>query len=80
MEDRPSQRSTDGGVTWREIAAPRYPPKPEGYVPRVPVEGKAANWSLAVDWGAGGGGSQSTRRDPERNSPPGSVPHQITPG
>lgn len=44
------QRSGDGGVTWREIAAPRYPPKPEGYVPRVPVEGKAADWSLQLIW------------------------------
>ena len=41
-------RSRDGGVTWMEVAAPKYPAKPEGYVPKVPVEGKAAEWSLQL--------------------------------
>lgn len=43
-------RSPDGGATWEETAAPQYPPKPEGYVPKVPVEGKAAEWSLKLVW------------------------------
>ena len=43
-------RSRDGGVTWMEMAAPKYPAKPEGYVPKVPVEGKAAEWSLQLIW------------------------------
>ena len=32
-------RSRDGGATWKEIAAPKYPEKPDGYVPKMPVEG-----------------------------------------
>jgi hypothetical protein len=43
-------RSQDAGVTWQETASPKYPPKPEGYIPRVPVEGNAAEWSLKLVW------------------------------
>jgi photosystem II stability/assembly factor-like uncharacterized protein len=43
-------RSTDHGNTWQEIAAPQYPPKPADYVPKVPLEGKAADWSLKLIW------------------------------
>ena len=54
LEPRPLRvklhRSRDGGVTWMEMAAPKYPAKPEGYVPKVPVEGKAAEWSLQLIW------------------------------
>lgn len=49
-------RSRDGGVTWSEIAAPKYPEKPAGYVPQVPVEGKAADWSLKLVWALAPGG------------------------
>jgi photosystem II stability/assembly factor-like uncharacterized protein len=50
-------RSRDGGVTWTEIAAPKYPPKPADYVPKVPLEGKAADWSLKLVWALAQGGS-----------------------
>jgi photosystem II stability/assembly factor-like uncharacterized protein len=50
-------RSRDGGVTWTEIAAPKYPAKPADYVPKVPVEGKAADWSLKLVWALAPGGS-----------------------
>jgi photosystem II stability/assembly factor-like uncharacterized protein len=50
-------RSRDRGVTWMEIAAPKYPEKPADYVPKVPVEGKAADWSLKLVWALAPGGS-----------------------
>jgi hypothetical protein len=50
-------RSRDGGATWTEIAAPKYPEKPVDYVPKVPVEGKAADWSLKLVWALTPGGS-----------------------
>ena len=50
-------RSRDGGATWTEIAAPKYPPKPADYVPKVPVEGKPADWSLKLVWALAPGGS-----------------------
>jgi photosystem II stability/assembly factor-like uncharacterized protein len=50
-------RSRDGGATWMEIAAPKYPPKPADYVPKVPVEGKPADWSLKLVWALAPGGS-----------------------
>ena len=50
-------RSRDGGVTWTEIAAPKYPEKPADYVPKVPLEGKAADWSLKLVWALAPGGS-----------------------
>ncbi len=37
-------RSSDRGETWTEIAAPAYPPKPEG------VEDKIASWSTKLVW------------------------------
>jgi hypothetical protein len=43
-------RSTDRGNTWTEVAAPQYPPMPEGYTPQVPLEGKPAEWSLKLIW------------------------------
>ena len=50
-------RSRDGGVTWQEIAAPKYPEKPADYVPKIPVEGKAADWSLKLVWALTPGGA-----------------------
>lgn len=50
-------RSRDAGATWTEIAAPKYPEKPADYVPKVPVEGKPADWSLKLVWALAPGGS-----------------------
>ena len=51
-------RSADGGVTWNEIAAPKYPEKPAEYVPKVnPMQGKPADWSLKLVWSLAPGGS-----------------------
>jgi photosystem II stability/assembly factor-like uncharacterized protein len=49
-------RSQDGGATWNEIATPKYPEKPADYVPKNPVEGKAADWSLKLVWALAPGG------------------------
>lgn len=49
-------RSRDGGATWQPIATPAYPPKPEGYVPKTPVEGTPADWSLKLVWALTAGG------------------------
>jgi hypothetical protein len=49
-------RSRDGGATWTEIATPKYPEKPVDYVPKVPVEGKPADWSLKLVWSMAPGG------------------------
>ena len=49
-------RSNDGGATWKEIATPAYPDKPAGYVPKTPVEGKPADWSLKLVWALAPGG------------------------
>src|SRR5262245_40544312 len=44
-------RSPDGGATWKEIAAPKYPEKPADYVPKkAPLEGKPSDWSLKLVW------------------------------
>ena len=50
-------RSRDGGATWQPIATPAYPPKPEGYVPKTPVEGTPADWSLKLVWALAPGGA-----------------------
>ncbi|MGE0043276.1 MAG: WD40/YVTN/BNR-like repeat-containing protein [Vicinamibacterales bacterium] len=49
-------RSRDGGATWQAIAAPAYPPMPEGYTPKAPVEGKAPDWTLKLIWALAPGG------------------------
>ena len=49
-------RSRDGGSTWSEIAAPKYPEKPEGYKPHTPVEGVPVEWSLKLIWALEAGG------------------------
>ena len=50
-------RSRDGGATWTEIAAPKYPEKPEGYKPKMPVEGApVVDWSLKLIWALEPGG------------------------
>lgn len=50
-------RSEDGGATWTAIAAPRYPEKPADYQPKVPVEGRPAEWSLKLIWAIEPGGA-----------------------
>jgi hypothetical protein len=46
-------RSTASG--WEEIAAPAYPPKPEGYEEQD-VWGRPLNWSTARIWALAAGG------------------------
>lgn len=51
-------RSRDGGTTWQEIAAPKYPEKPADYVPKnAPAEGTPADWSLKLIWALSPGGN-----------------------
>ena len=50
-------RSRDGGATWAETPAPTYPEKPADYVPKVPLEGRTADWSLKLVWALAPGGS-----------------------
>jgi hypothetical protein len=53
-------RSSDRGVSWKEIAAPKYPEKPAGYVPRNPAEGKPVDWSLKLVWALEPGGASES--------------------
>src|SRR5262245_31718690 len=50
-------RSRDHGATWTEIAAPKYPEKPAGHVPKTPVEGQPVEWSLKLVWALTPGGA-----------------------
>lgn len=50
-------RSPDAGATWQEIAAPAYPEKPAGHVPKAPVEGTPADWALKLVWAIQPGGA-----------------------
>ena len=51
-------RSSDGGESWKEIATPKYPAMPEGYVPKVnPFSGKPVEWSLKMVWSLAPGGA-----------------------
>jgi hypothetical protein len=49
-------RSRDGGATWSEVPAPKYPEKPADYVPKGPAVGKPADWSLKLVWSLAPGG------------------------
>jgi photosystem II stability/assembly factor-like uncharacterized protein len=42
-------RSTDAGATWEEIAAPKFPPQPEGEVSQLP-DGKPWPWRVEQIW------------------------------
>lgn len=44
------QRSTDGGASWHEIAAPLYPPRPEGEADWVDMHGRTIPDSLLLIW------------------------------
>lgn len=50
-------RSIDGGATFTEIAAPAFPPKPEGLVDKDPVRGTDRKWSLQLIWSLATGAS-----------------------
>ena len=51
-------RSRDGGATWTEITAPKYPEKPADYKPQMPVEGMpVVDWSLKLVWALEPGGA-----------------------
>ncbi len=43
-------RSEDGGATWAEIAAPEYPPKPEGVTHVNPMSQKEVAWTTQLGW------------------------------
>ena len=43
-------RSRDGGETWSELPAPRFPEKPEGLDDRSPMSGKPVPWSVDLIW------------------------------
>jgi hypothetical protein len=43
-------RSDDGGATWPEIAAPEYPPKPDGVSHLNPMSQKEIAWSTQLAW------------------------------
>ena len=42
-------RSNDRGATWVEVAAPEYPPKPDGFVD-IDMWGKERDWALMNIW------------------------------
>ncbi len=44
------QRSKDGGVSWKEVAAPTFPPKPEGLQDKDPMRGIDLPWSTQLIW------------------------------
>jgi hypothetical protein len=43
-------RSDDGGATWPEIAAPEYPPKPDGLVHLNPMSQNEVVWATQLAW------------------------------
>jgi photosystem II stability/assembly factor-like uncharacterized protein len=43
-------RSRDGGATWEEVAAPKWPPKPADADDRDPMRGTPWPWSLDQIW------------------------------
>lgn len=49
-------RSSDGGASWTEIAAPAYPEKPEGHSD-VDASGREVPWTLELVWSLAAGGA-----------------------
>lgn len=43
-------RSTDGGVTFEEIASPTFPPRPEGIIDKDPMRGTDRKWAVSQIW------------------------------
>ena len=57
------QRSEDDGATWTEIAAPEYPPLPDGYELKPnPISGKPIDWKLKLIWALEPGGDDQPGR------------------
>ncbi|MFN3219947.1 MAG: WD40/YVTN/BNR-like repeat-containing protein [Acidimicrobiales bacterium] len=48
-------RSDDGGATFTEIEAPRYPPKPDGLVDIEPMRQLPVPWSVELIWSLAAG-------------------------
>ena len=53
-------RSSDGGGSWNETPAPKYPEKPADYKPKTPNEGKPVDWSLKLVWAMQPGGTRES--------------------
>ena len=49
-------RSTDGGKSWSESAAPAYPPKPEDADDKDPMRGIDVPWTTKLVWSLESGG------------------------
>lgn len=49
-------RSTNGGESWQEVAAPAYPQPPEGAEPQKDSFGKVLPWDLKLIWSLETGG------------------------
>lgn len=49
-------RSRDGGQSWSEIAAPAYPPKPDGEEDKDPMRGIDIPWTTRLIWSLEAGG------------------------
>jgi len=43
-------RSRDGGATWQEVTAPKYPEKPADWVGKPTMFGPAYEWNLRLIW------------------------------
>jgi photosystem II stability/assembly factor-like uncharacterized protein len=50
-------RSVDGGITWTEIAVPKYPPKPADEIDIDPMRKTPVNWNLELIWALEAGGA-----------------------
>jgi photosystem II stability/assembly factor-like uncharacterized protein len=50
-------RSKDGGATFEELAAPAFPPKPEGLSDKDPMRNTERKWSLELIWSLEVGGA-----------------------
>jgi hypothetical protein len=48
--------SHDGGATWTEMAAPAFPPRPEGYQEAEPAGGRPIPWTVLRIWSLEAGG------------------------
>lgn len=50
------RRSVNRGESWDEVAAPAFPPKPDGLVDKDPVRGVELPWSTQLIWALEAGG------------------------
>jgi hypothetical protein len=56
------QRSRDGGKSWEAIAAPEYPPRPEGAEPEIDTMGRKIPDTLQLIWALEPGGADQPGR------------------